>query len=104
PASDLGNSEIAVDVRIDTTVTSAGAATVQLQLVTADDQGLTTNLTVIQQTDAIAKAALVKGYRFLLGKLPPGLARRFLGVRYVIGTAALTAGTASASLVLNPIP
>jgi len=102
PAHDPGLADMGLDVRVDAAVTSAGAATVQAQVITADDQALTTNVTIIQQTDAIAKATLVAGYRFKLGRLPPGMSQRFLGVQYNVGTAALTAGKVSASLVATP--
>lgn len=101
-ASDIGRGlPVAVVAQITTAVTSAGAATVQAQLVTADDAALSTNLTVIAQTDAIAKASLVPGYKFRLGTVPPGITQRYLGVRYVIGAATTTAGNVTAGLVLQ---
>lgn len=88
-----------VECQINTSCTSGGAATVQAQLVMADDDALTTNLTVLAQTDAIAVATLVKGYRFAIaGTVPPGVSKRYIGIRYVIGTAAITAGTVTAAL------
>lgn len=81
---------------------SAGAATVQAQLVTADDAGLTSNVTVLRDSGAIAKATLVAGYRFAIGgPLPEGINQRYLGVKYTIGTATTTAGKVTAGVVLD---
>lgn len=80
------------------TVTSGGAATVQFQLVMADDAALTTNLTVLAETPAIGYATCVAGYQARL-EVPPGVSRRYLGMRYIIGTATTTAGKVTAGLV-----
>jgi hypothetical protein len=91
--------------QITTTFTSGGAATLQVQLVMADDAALSTNLVVLQETLALALATLVAGYQFRLA-VPPGITKRYLGVRYIIGTAAMTAGNVTAgiaaSLQTNP--
>lgn len=99
---DAGQSELAIDARVVETFTSAGAATVQLQVVGYDDAARTLNRTVYVESDLIAKATLVKGYRFTVGRLPPGMKQEFLCIEYVIGTATTTAGKISADLVLNP--
>lgn len=95
--ADYGVGEsISIDIRILQTLTSAGAATVQFQLVQADDAALTTNVQVIAQTDAFAYTLLVQGAQVSLRwdraapYLPP---KRYLGLRTVIGTAALTNAT-----------
>lgn len=78
------------------TLTSGGAATVQFQLVQADDNALTVNVQVLNQTDAVPFATLVAGVKVPLHwdraapYVPP---KRFLGVRTVIGTAVLTNAT-----------
>jgi hypothetical protein len=79
--------------------TSAGStATVQMQLVMADDDALSSNLTVIAETAAIVVTALVVGYQWKLRCVPQGITKRYLGVRFVIAGETTTAGTATAFL------
>jgi hypothetical protein len=90
--------ELEVECQLNTTVTSGGAATLTAQLCMADDD-IGTNLVVLAQTAAIALATMVKGYRFAIAStVPAGVSSRYLGVRYVIATAAITAGTVTAAL------
>jgi len=77
-------------VRVDTAVTSLGAATVDIQLQTSANADLS-SADVLLSTGAIAKATLVAGKTYKL-KLPVGSYKRYLGVGYVVGTADLTAG------------
>jgi hypothetical protein len=79
--------------------TSAGG-TIQVKVVQADDAALTTNLEVLQETVAIAAATAKAGYKFRVG-LPIGVTRRFIGLQYVIGTGAMTAGKITAGLVMD---
>lgn len=79
--------------------TSGGAATLALQLVTADDDPLTTNVEVLLQTGTFALAALAAGAVLTNVALPLRSYRRFIGVRQVIGTAALTAGSLHSMLL-----
>ena len=78
----------------------SGGTSVQLQLVQADDSAMSTNLEVLEQTDAIAVATLKAGYQFRLTRIPPGVTRRYLAMRYVVvGTN--TSGSATAGVVLD---
>lgn len=87
---------------VTTAFTSAGAATLQVNLVSADDAALTSNVTVLASTAVLAKTVLVAGYKFLIsGRLPPGITQRYIGLQYVIGTATTTAGNVWAGLVLD---
>ena len=79
-------------------VTATGAATVDFQLVMADDEALTSNLTVLQTTGAIGKASLIAGYQPRLA-LPVGISKRYLGIQYVIAGDTTTAGKVTAGLV-----
>jgi hypothetical protein len=89
-------------VRITETFTSAGAATVKAQLISSASANLGTP-TVLGSSEAIALATLVKGYQFrVAGVLPKGIAQRYLGVQYVIGTATTTAGKCDAYLSFDP--
>jgi hypothetical protein len=105
PSFDVGRGEDAAAVgvlaQLTADVTSGGAATLQVNLVMADDAALTSNLTVLQSTPAIALATLKAGYQFRLSTLPPGVTKRYLGFQYIIGTAAITAGAITAGLVAN---
>lgn len=79
-------------IQVQTTCTAAGAATVTFTLESADDAGLTTNATVHWSSVAIGKATLVAGYTVCRIPLPLDDYRRYLGVRYTVGTGPLTAG------------
>ena len=80
--------------------TSGGSATLQVQFQTAPDNGSGApgSWSILAQSDAIAVAALVQGYKFLPGELPGG-SHRFIRLNYSIGTAVMTAGTLKAGLV-----
>lgn len=100
--SDPGKSLLRFLAQVVQTFTSAGAATLQVNLVSADDAALTTNLTVLSSTAVLAKATLVAGYKFLItGRLPPGITQRFVGLQYVIGTATTTAGKVTAGIAID---
>lgn len=93
---DFGNEEVSVIFQVKNTLTSGGAATVQFQLVQADDAALTTNVQVLNQTDAFPYTILTAGTWVPLGwpKLPSSYApKRYAGIRVVIGTAILTNAT-----------
>jgi hypothetical protein len=99
---DIGRgNHVEVLVQVTETFTSGGAATVKAQLVMADNAALTSNLTILDQTDDLALATLVAGYQFRLRCVPQGVTKRYLGVRYVIGTATTTAGKCTAGIVLD---
>ncbi|MDP1824910.1 MAG: hypothetical protein Q8L48_16760 [Archangium sp.] len=98
--NDIGRSLIDLFVQITTAVTSGGAATIDFQLIQADDEGLTTNVEVLQSTGALAIAGLTVGKQIKLG-LPPGFTKRYMGLQYVIATATTTAGNVFAALIPN---
>jgi len=94
--ADVGAGEaLEIEISVLQTLTSAGGATVQFQLIQADDAALTTNVQVINQTDAFPFANLTAGTVVPLhwDRAAPYAPKRFIGVRYVVGTAALTNGT-----------
>lgn len=102
PLNDPGRSgQARILCQVTTAFTSAGAATVQAQLIMADDAALTSNVVVLESSDTIAKATLVAGYAFRFGTLPPGITKRFLGMQYVIGTATTTAGNITSAIVVD---
>jgi predicted RecA/RadA family phage recombinase len=90
---DIGEGEV-IYMRSQVITAVAGATSIAIEAVVADDAALSTNLTVIDSTGAIPLASLTAGARFGL-RLNPRLAslgRRYLGARYtIVGT-----GTAGA--------
>jgi hypothetical protein len=81
--------------------TSAGAATLQIQVIQADDAALTSNVQVLRETRALA--AGTQPSVFTLGKVlnmqnVPSMTKQFLGLQYTIGTATTTAGKITAGL------
>lgn len=88
-------------VRVDETFTSGGAATLLVEVVQADDAALGTNRETLNQSAAIALATLVAGYEHRVAIPRQGITRRYLGVRYTIGTAAMTAGQCTAGIAVN---
>ncbi|MBS0539372.1 MAG: hypothetical protein JSR47_11480 [Proteobacteria bacterium] len=83
-----------------TAFTSGGSGTLQVQVQTAPDNGSGAPgaWSTLVQSDAVALAALVPGYKFLPGELPGGT-QRFVRLNYVVGTAAMTAGALKSALV-----
>ncbi|WP_059413443.1 MULTISPECIES: Bbp16 family capsid cement protein [Cupriavidus] len=95
--ADVGiGEEMYLYVRIGTTVTSGGAATVQVVLQT-DDNVSFSSPTEYPMSSALALAALSAGAEIVKSRLPIGL-ERYLRVVYRIGTATTTAGAADAFL------
>lgn len=80
---------------VNTTFTSSGSATLKVQVQTSPDNS---SWSILEQSDDIAVASLVQGYRFLPGMLV-GPTSRYLKLTYVVGTAAMTAGKLPAALV-----
>lgn len=103
---DLGNGQpMYLVIQVDTAVTSAGAATVEFQLVSDAQAAIAVDgsASVHAKTAAIAKATLVAGYQLVI-PLPLGnpAYERYLGILQNVGTAALTAGKINAFLTQTP--
>lgn len=77
-----------------------GGTSVNFEVVVADDAAISTNVTVIGSSGAIATAALVAGYNTAV-RLNPSIAslgRRYLAARYtIVGT--YSAGAVTADVV-----
>lgn len=107
-ARDLGSGQpIWLVVTVDTAVASAGNATVKFQLVSDGSATPVTSAgtqTVHAASGAIAKGKLTAGTVAYQVALPIEGEdyERYLGVQFVVGTAALTAGAFSAQLTLTP--
>jgi hypothetical protein len=91
--------DISLLIQVGQTFTAGGAGTLQSQLVSADDAALTTNVIVHYDTGALALAALTAKARIAQLDLPYGKYRRYVGIKYTVGTGPMTAGTVTAALV-----
>lgn len=82
------------------TATDTGSdATLTITLESADDAGLTTNAQVHYSTPAIAFASFATaGTQLVAIRIPAGLYRRYVGVRYTVANGPLTAGAFDAFL------
>ena len=105
-ARNIGNGrQMFLVVAVTTPVTSAGAATLQVQLVSDAQAAIAVDgtATVHAISPAVGKAALVAGYRFVIPVPTEGdnPYERYLGVLTNVGTAALTAGAVKAFLVFD---
>lgn len=107
PGSELGGPHdlgmgrpLEVLCKMKTDLDSAGGnATVKAQLVMADDENLATNPVILGSSEAIAEAVAVAGYQFRCPAfIPPGTTKLFVGVQFVTGGEAVTAGTVNATI------
>lgn len=87
-------------MRIDARVTEsfATATSVNISVVTADNEALSSGAVTLAQTGATAIATLVAGYEVPLDFLR-GNAKRYLGLVYTVAGSNATAGKISAGLV-----
>lgn len=100
PDNDFAKSpELDILITVTEQFTAAGAATLQVAVIT-DDSAALGSPTTLMTSAAIGKATLVPGYQFRLG-LPPGnaAADRYLGLQYTVATGPMTAGKVTAALV-----
>ena len=102
-ARDIGSAvtdQLMLLCEVVTAFTSGGSATLQVQFQTAPDNGSGSPgaWSILSQSDSIAVASLVQGYKFLPNRLA-GPTQRYLRLNYVVGTAAMTAGALTAALV-----
>lgn len=105
---DIGaGEELNIAITVDTTVTAAGAATVNFQIITSAAANLSSP-TIIGQTDAIPKANLAAGVGPLYLPIPRafinttgGGGQRYLGLQYTVATGPLTAGAFTANVVID---
>lgn len=99
PIIGIGSGEpVELIVQVDTTATAAGAATVTVSLESSAAPNMSAP-TVHITTGAVALADLTAGSEIARFRLPAGDYKRYLGVRYTVGTGPLTAGAFSAFIV-----
>jgi hypothetical protein len=87
-------------VQITETFTSGGAATLVVSLEVDDNEGFASATTVVSST-TFALADLVAGTYLLPQHVPYGVNEQYVRVKYVIGTAATTAGKVTAGVVMG---
>lgn len=98
-----GNSDIWCVIKVQTSVTSDGSATVQFKLNSSTLVALTGGTTTTHfDSGALAKTTLVAGYTVAAFKLPRGTYQRYLGIFQTNATAELTAGKIDAYLTIDP--
>lgn len=95
----IGRAGQRLKVTNDVGVTAAGAATVTVEVIGADNSDGTGNTTVIASSGAIPKATLAAAGAVALDLSIPDTNQRYIGVRYTIGTGPLTAGSFTAAIV-----
>lgn len=89
-------------VLVSTTATSGGASTLSVELVTADNSALTTNVEVLFATPVFALADIAAGTFLAMIPIPKALYRTHLGIREVVAGANFTGGAITAFLTQDP--
>lgn len=92
---------------VGTTFTTSNAATLQIQIQAAIDNGSNSpaSYTTIVETDALAATVLVAGNNIQIDLPPVTFAEaypRFYRFNYVVGTGIFTAGAMTGGILLNP--
>lgn len=100
-ARDLGKGRD-LEIAIEVVQAFAGGTSLQVQLVCADDAAISTNVTVVVLTPAIATASLTAGTQIPLhwDRVEPFTSRRYMALQYIIlGT--MTAGSVNSFVVTS---
>jgi hypothetical protein len=101
-AGDTGAGE-PLELEFSVLVAPATATTMQFQLIQADDAALTSNVQIINQTDAFPIASLPAGTLVPLhwDRAAPYAPKRYIGARYIATGSTVTAMSVVASVVKN---
>lgn len=86
-----------VVIEVNAAVTSGGDATMDLQLVTAENDALTTNPVAIWSTGVQAKTFFTAGLKYIF-TMPKANYKGYLGIRTIVGSANLNGGSYTAFL------
>lgn len=87
---------------VTTTFVSAGATTLDVDLVADDNVGMSSPATLQKLVATpIPKASLVQGFK-LVRKLDPGAYEQFIGLNYTVATGPFTAGNITAFITDKP--
>lgn len=84
-------------VQMTTSLTATGATTLDVQIVNSAATNLSSP-TVLDTSRPIAKATLVAGYQFGVGRNLSGCILRYLGINYVVATSDVLTGNVWAGL------
>lgn len=84
--------DVPVEFAVTTAFASGGSATLLIELITSAAAALSSP-TVMWSSGAIAVASLTLGLKLSIRNLPRGILQRYLGARYTVATADMTAGT-----------
>ena len=97
---DIGTDDLFLVVSVPTAITDTSSdATLAVTLESADDAALTTNAIVHFSTGTLAFATYSPaGTMIAAVRIPRGLYRRYLGVRYTVASGPFTAGAIDAFL------
>lgn len=87
-------------VQVDQAFTAAGAATLTVEIIEADNGALTTNVVSLWSSGVLALAALALNGKANLVDVPfPKNSKKFVGFRYTVATGPMTAGAVTAGFV-----
>lgn len=92
--------DVKILCQVVTDLASAGAATLQFQIETADDAAFSSGQVVVAESRAYALAECVAGLKFGVDVLPNDM-KRYIRVNYVVGGATTTAGAVTSGIVLG---
>ena len=92
--------ELYLVIRVETALTSDGAATLQVKFISDSAIGFATAPVTHFDTGAVTYTTFVDKYTICRMRLPTGV-KQYCKVTYTIGTAALTAGKFDAFLTKN---
>jgi len=98
PTADIGRGNEA-NLFVQLTADVVGATSLLVELIVADNAALTTNPTVVAGSGAVPVASLKAGYRFGITSIPPGITKRYAGLRYTFVGGAGTGGAATAGAI-----
>ena len=103
---DVGSGEgVWFVVQVPVQITDAGSdATLQIDLVTADDAALSTNAQTVYSTGVMPFATFSSaGTKLVAVRLPNFAYRRYLGVKYTVASGPFTAGAIDAFLTYDAV-
>lgn len=108
PSLDIANRDIGKShniwlvILVTTTFTAAGAATLDIDLI-SDDNSAMSSPVVMQKivSTPIPKATLVQGFKKVV-KLDPGTYELFMGLNYTVATGPMTTGAITAFITDKP--
>ena len=96
PDAGVGFAEIPLTIQVTTAFATLTSLKVAIEV---DDNSSFSSATIIAETEAIAAASLVAGYRFkMLGRLPEGVNERYVRLKYTVAGSDATAGAIFAAI------